>query len=98
MLSARYLPALYVGMMTDTKSSLFILFYMFFDNNAMFYGLLLFLLNIDAKILKNNEIKGKIGWQLVILLKKSLLLQEYSGNICFSMIKLVFLYFEKFSC
>lgn len=36
----------------------------------MFYGLLLYLLNIDAKILKNNEIKGKIGWQLVILLKK----------------------------
>lgn len=64
----------------------------------MFYGLLLFLLNIDAKILKNNEIKGKIGWQLVILQKKSLLLQKYSGNICFSMIKLVFLYFEKFSC
>lgn len=53
----------------------------------MFYGLLLFLLNIDAKILKNNEIKGKIGWQLVILLKKSLLLQKYSGNICFSMMK-----------
>lgn len=53
----------------------------------MFYGLLLFLLNFDAKILKNNEIKGKIGWQLVILLKKSLLLQKYCGNICFSIKK-----------